>query len=384
MVDDHDGAVDALTTAEQDRVVDECYQCQLCYLKCPYTPPHEWELDFPRLMLRATAVRKRQQKGVDVTDQFLGRTDLLGRVSAAAAPLVNKMTGKPGSLSRRLMEKTTGIAAQRLLPPYARERFSTWFQRRARPALAQRQASVALFPTCLVEYQDPTIGHDVVKVCERNGVACDVPDGTVCCGMPWLDQADFDAFAQQGRKNLKLLADQVSRGRDVIVPQATCAYVLKQEYPRYLPGADADLVAAHTYDVSEYLLRLHREEGTELDTTFTGPIPQTVTWHAACYTRAQNIGYKARDLLKLLGIEVDVVATCSGIDGTWGYRKENYALSKQVIRPLAEAIERAGREALAGDCLLANYAVLEETGRRPVHPVQIVARAYGIPEEPTA
>ena len=133
LVDANDGDVSALTAADQDRVVDECYQCKLCYPKCPYVPPHEWQLDFPRLMMRAHAVRHAEGLPVRerVTDQVLGRTDLMGRVSTAAAPIVNAVTGTPGSWTRRLMEKTAGMASERLLPPYARTRFSTWFRRRS-------------------------------------------------------------------------------------------------------------------------------------------------------------------------------------------------------------------------------------------------------------
>ena len=384
-VDRHDGDVDALSKPEQDQVVDECYQCKLCYVKCPYIPPHEWALDFPRLMLRAQAVR-REQGGIDLTDQFLGRTDMIGKLSTAAAPVVNKITGTPNSLPRRLMEKTVGIAADRLLPPYARERFTTWFKRRNKPLLRRRQARVALFPTCLVEYQDPDIGKDLVKVYERNGVECTLPKGQVCCGMPWLDGGDVKSFVKQGEQNVKVLADAVRQGSDIVVPQPTCAYVLKREYPEYVGGDDAELVARHTYDAAEYLWKLHKDEGTELDTEFTGDVPEQVAYHVACHMQAQNIGLKSRDLMKLTGTRITLVNKCSGIDGTWGYRRENYELARKVAQPLKEGIERAvadGVDVVTGDCHLANGAITQETGRKPMHPLQFVARAYGIPAEGT-
>src|SRR5580700_6302790 len=176
-IDAKDGDVAALTDGERDQVVDECYQCKLCYVKCPYVPPHEWKLDFPRLMSRVHAVRKKQ--GVPLkerlTDQFLGRTDALGRVSVLAAPVVNWATGTPGSLSRRVMEKTVGLAAQRLLPPYAKQRFTTWFKKRTPPASGQvANGVVSIFPTCFVEYMDPDVAKDIVRVFEHNGVACEV------------------------------------------------------------------------------------------------------------------------------------------------------------------------------------------------------------------
>lgn len=380
-VDRHDGDVDALSVAEQDKVVDECYQCKLCAVKCPYVPPHEWALDFPRLMLRAQAVRH-EEGGLDLADQFLGRTDALGKLSTAAAPLVNAVTRTPNSPARRIMERTVGIAADRLLPPYARERFTTWFKRRNRPFVRHKQATVALFPTCLVEYQNPAIGKDVVKVYERNGVECEVPKGQVCCGMPWLDGGDVQAFVKQAEQNLAVLADAVRAGRDVVVPQPTCAYVLKKEYPQYVGGPGAELVAEHTYDAAEYLWKLHKGEGTSIDTDFTGEVPDEVAYHVACHLRAQNVGLKGRDLLQLTGTKVTLVDKCSGIDGTWGYRRENYALARQVAQPLKEALDRSTADVVVGDCHLANGAITQETGRTPMHPLQLLARAYGIPAEP--
>ncbi|MHB8670105.1 MAG: heterodisulfide reductase-related iron-sulfur binding cluster [Acidimicrobiales bacterium] len=398
LIDANNGEAAALSGAEQDRVVHECYQCKLCYLKCPYVPPHEWQLDFPRLMLRASAVEHDHRK-LDVQSEFLGRTDLLGKVGSAAAPLFNRLNAATGSLVRRAMEQTLGIAAQRVLPPYARERFSTWWRGRPRRPLpeADRKGAVTLFTTCLVEYQDPTIGHDLVKVYERNGIDCEVATDAVCCGMPWLDGGDVDAFLAQASRNVGVLADAVRAGRDVVVPQPTCGYVLKREYREYLGGQDAALVADHTWDAAEYLMKRHREDraagGEGLDTGFVEEErPESVTWHAACHLRAQSIGYKSRDLMKLTGAEVTVVDRCSGIDGTWGYRRENYELARKVARPLVEAVRQQSEDAaaagrrhvVAGDCHLANGAIAEETGARPVHPIQVLARAYGIPPEPSS
>jgi len=396
-VDAHDGDVSAMTAVEQDRVVDECYQCKLCYPKCPYVPPHEWQLDFPRLMMRAHAVRHESGRTVRerVTDQALARTDVLGRLSTAAAPVVNALTGTPGSLARRLMERTAGMAAERLLPPYARTRFSTWFRRRA-AGLGPRafvtgaaQGAVSVFPTCFVEYMEPAIGQDLVKVYERNGVSCSLPEGTRCCGAPWLHQGNIKEFTRAATANVTALATEVRAGRDVIVAQPTCAYVVKRDYALYLAGtplaADAELVAEHTADPAEYLMALHRAEETSLDTEFpgreAGDVPDQVTYHVACHLQAQHIGLKSRDLLKVAGVKATLVQRCSGIDGTWGYRAENYELARKVAAPMAREVRAAGNDVVCGDCHLANGAIEQETGTRPVHPIQLVARAYGIPKE---
>jgi glycerol-3-phosphate dehydrogenase subunit C len=388
-IDDHDDQDSAkMTEAEQDRVVDECFQCKLCYINCPYIPgQHEWDLDFPRLMMRADQIRVRNREittKARVQNQVLGRTDLAGKVNTTLAPLANRAIGTPGSFTRRMMEKTVGIAAERLLPPYARERFSTWFKKRSgqQPRTVDGpQGDVALFPTCIVEYQAPQVGKDLVRVYERNGIEVGVPDGWVCCGAPWLHSGDVDHFVKEARKNIRVLADEARAGRDIVVPQPTCALTLKNDYTDYVGGPDAELVAQHTYDAAEYLMKVHKAEDSALDTEFPGQVPEELTYHAPCHLRMQQIGYKSRDLLKLTGSKIELVAECSAIDGTWGYREQNYELSRAVAAKMADAIDAAGNDVVAGDCHLANGGILQETGKQPVHPISLLARAYGIPEE---
>jgi Fe-S oxidoreductase len=375
----------ALTRAEQDQVVDECFQCKRCYVNCPYVPGRsELSIDFPRLMLRAVAVRHASDevpRRRQLTTKVLGRTDLVGRVGIRAAPLANLVAGKPGSLSRKMVEKATGVSSVRLLPPFARQRFSTWFTKRPRVRLTRRQGQVAIFPTCLVEYRDPGIGHDLVKVYERNGIECALAETTSCCGAPWLHSGDVDAFTKAAVRNVKALARSVRSGKDIVVPQPTCSYVLRRDYVDYVGGPDAELVARATFDASEYLMRVHQGEATSLDTEFRGDVPATITFHAACHLRAQGPGLKSRDLLRLTGARIKLVQQCSGVDGLWGLRAENGARSVPVARRLAAQVDLAGGDVVAGDCLLANTAITEQSGRIPQHPLQIVARAYGIPPE---
>ena len=385
LIDEKDGVVGALSPADQDKVVDECYQCKLCYLRCPYVPPHEWTLDFPRLMMRAHAVRKRkpgQPFKEKVADQVLGQTDLVGTASTMVAPVVNALIGRPGSVARRAMQRAVGVHAERLLPPYARERFTAWFRRRRPAAIEAPRAEAQVFPTCFVEYMEPAIGKDLVRVLEHNGVSCSVPAGTRCCGAPWLHSGEIGRFAESARRNVAALADGVRAGRDVVVAQPTCSYVIRKDYPIYAPGPDAELVAAHTFDAAEFLVNLHRDpDAGGLVADFPGPVPESVTYHLACHLRAQSIGYKGRDLLQLTGAQVSLVERCSGIDGTWGYREENYELARKVARPLSRELSGSTADVVCGDCHLANTAILEETGKRPLHPVQVLARAYGIVEE---
>jgi glycerol-3-phosphate dehydrogenase subunit C len=383
--DDQDAA--KMTPAQQDQVVDECFQCKLCYINCPYIPGQsEWELDFPRLMLRADAMLTETGKksGRDrLTDKVVARTDQVGFLGSLSAPVANAVTAKPGSTMRKVLEKTAGIAANRVVQPFARVRFTTWFKKRPKVRLANPRGKVAVYPTCLVEYQAPEIGHDLVKVYERNGIECTMAGTTKCCGAPYLHSGDLERFTEIATDNVKALAGSVRAGNDIVVPQPTCSYVLRKDYLDYVGGPDAELVAEHTFDAAEYLMKVHKTEGTPLDTTFGGDVPASVTYHAPCHLRAQQIGLKSRDLLKLTGTKITLVQQCSGMDGMWGMKAQNYPLSSPVGDKLAAEINRAGGEVVAGDCHLANGVIIEKTGRVPLHPLQVVARAYGIPEETT-
>ena len=386
MVDKHDEPdAGRLTPADQDRVVDGCFQCKLCYINCPYIPGlHEWNLDFPRLMLRADAMQ--WSNGIKstrdkTTTQVMGRTDLLGKL-ATTGPFANKVVNaEPGSATRKIVSKLTGVSAVRLLPPYAKQRFSTWFKKRPKISLTRRQSRVTVFPTCLVEYQETDIGKDLVKVYERNGIECDNTEAG-CCGAPWLHSGDVEEFTKVAEKNIETLAAEVRSGTDIVVPQPTCSYIIKKDYLDYVGGADAELVAGHTYDAAEYLMQVHRGDDTSLDTDFTGDTVESITYHTPCHLRAQDIGFTSRDLMKLTGARVKLVQQCSGIDGMWGFRAGNEDISIPIAKKLGDEITAAGGDVVAGDCHLANTAIVEQTGRTPQHPLQVMARAYGITEEP--
>ena len=387
MIDKHDDQdAGRLTPAEQDQVVDECFQCKLCYINCPYIPElHEWNLDFPRLMLRADAmqyangIKPAREK---ITTQVMGHTDLLGTLATTTGPVANKIiNAEPGSGLRKVVAKATGVSPTRLLPPYAKQRFSTWFKKRPKINLTKRQGKVTVFPTCLVEYQETDIGKDLVKVYERNGIECNNTDAG-CCGAPWLHSGNVKEFTKVAEKNIKTLAAEVRSGTDVVVPQPTCSYIIKKDYVDYVGGPDAELVAEHTYDAAEYLMKVHKADDTVLDIDFPGETVESVTYHTPCHLRAQNIGFKSRDLMKLTGAKVKLVQQCSGIDGMWGFRAGNEEISVPIAKKLGDQIEKAGGDVVAGDCHLANTAIVEQTGRTPQHPLQVMARAYGIAEEP--
>jgi len=384
MIDDRGGSDFAgqLDDAQHKRVVDECYQCKLCYVICPYTPDQkqEWRVDFPQLMLRSLTGQGKAGQ-VSHSARLLARTDQQGVVATAFAPVVNA-TAKFGP-ARFAMEKVTGIARDRLLPTFQRVRFSKWFRSRDRTGAAAtpkvERGPVALFPTCLVEYQQPAIGKAAVAVLERNGYTCELPEGQVCCGMPWLDAGDADKFREAAQRNVDALLPAVEAGRSIVVPQPTCAYTLKEEYPAFLGTDAARQVAAATFDAAEFLMNAHKTE--KLDTEFEGRTYESIVWHAACHYRAQQIGPRSSQLMQLTGAKVQMVERCSAIDGTWGLRAENQELARRVAKPLMEKIRESDAQLVAGDCQLANVAIEESSGKRPVHPLQVLARAYGVEED---
>lgn len=376
LADELDHDVSKLTDTDHEHVVSECFQCQLCYINCPYTPEkgQEWKIDFPALMLRSLALMKREGK-IGRGANLLAQTDKLGKAGTRVAPLANAVN-KISPL-RKISEKVTGISADRLLPEFAKVRFSKWFRKRS--PLVEAQSDVALFPSCLVEYQEPAIGKATVQVYEHNGIRCELPEGQVCCGMPWLDAGNTEKFTAHAQKNVETLLPSVREGKRVIVPQPTCAYVLRTEYPLFLGTPEAQEVADATRDSSEFLMDQHREK--KLSTEFTGKIYESITWHAACHYRAQPIGAKSQQLMALTGAKVQMVDRCSAIDGTWGLRAENADQARTIAQPLMDTVRKQDAELVAGDCHLANTAIREGTDREPMHPMQVMARAYGLDEE---
>jgi Fe-S oxidoreductase len=376
-VDKNDGDLAKITSADYRKIVDLCWQCKLCFNHCPYTPPHKWDIDFPRLMLRAKAARAKAE-GVTRQDAWLGNVDAVGALGCATAPLSNWANAfKP---NRILMEAVIGIDRGRNLPRFHRQTFARWFQQRPAAASGRGRSPVAFFYSCSVNYNEPQVGRDALAVLEHNDCAVSCPE-QVCCGMPYLDGGDIEAATRNARRNIATLLPLVQQGADVIVPQPTCSYVLKKEYPMLVPGAEAEALAAKTRDVFEYLAQRHKD-GT-LDTRFPGPSPGRVAYQMPCHLRAQNMGFKTRDVLQLVpGTQVQVVEKCTAMDGTWGMKKEYYPISLEFARKAVKEMEAAQPDVHATDCTLSALQIEAVQGRKPAHPLALLRAAYGLPEQP--
>ncbi|HWP60597.1 MAG TPA: anaerobic glycerol-3-phosphate dehydrogenase subunit C [Candidatus Acidoferrales bacterium] len=370
-----DGDAEKLSAADFRSVTDLCYQCKLCFNHCPYTPPHRWEIDFPRLMLRSKAVQVKRA-GQTLQDRFLGQVDRIGRLGALLAPLANWLNRN--RLNRWLMEKLLGIHRDRILPRYASKTFRRWFDQRKAGAAVANGKKVALFYSCTVNFNYPEIGRACVRVLERNGVAVDCP-AQRCCGMPFLDGGDLEATRENARANVGSLYALVEAGYDVVVPAPTCAYMLRREYPDLLGDERSRKVAEKTFDVCEYLMALHAEG--KLDTRFVRGAGR-VAYQIPCHLRAQNIGFKSRDLMQLLpDTTVRTIEKCSAIDGTWGLKRQYFDLSLKVAEPLLREIRDAQPDVTVSDCTLAGLQIEQGLRHKTLHPIQLIERAYGLDSE---
>lgn len=373
-----------LVASEIDAVVDQCFQCKLCYPNCPYTPPHEFALDFPRLLLRWKAHRVRRD-GVPWQSRLMRDTERIGRLSSVAPALANVALGN--SAVRSALEAVIGIDRRKRMPTYYRETFPAWW-RRHRPAVEEPQPlkegvaeptplKVALFSTCLIDFNDPAVGRAAVQVLEHCGVEVAVPDGQVCCGMPFLDGGDLPAAAAKIRRNVELLHPYVERGYRIVIPSPSCSLMTREEYPQLVSGVAAAAVAAASHDLDEYLFRIAREGRLKRD--FKRRF-STIRYHVPCHIRVQNVGIRGRDLLKLIADEVIAVQECTGHDGTWSMRREHFEESLYWGRKAFEGMAVAAGEACAlacTDCRLAALHIEQGAERSSVHPVVALAHAYG-------
>jgi Fe-S oxidoreductase len=322
-------------------------------------------------MLRSKAVRVKRE-GQPVQDRVLGHADFLGRIGSLLAPVANWANQNP--FQRWIMEKTLGIHRKRTLPRYAPEVFRRWFEKRA-IAANDPEKRAALFYTCSVNFNEPQVGRACVRVLEKNRVELACPEQR-CCGMPFLDGGDIEGATNNARLNVDAFYPLVEKGYDIVVPGPTCSYMLKQEYPVLLKDDRARKISERTFDVSEYLMLLHSEG--KLDTEFAASAGR-VAYQVPCHLRAQNIGYKARDLMELIPeTAVHVIEKCAAMDGTWGLKRQYFDLSNRVAEPLLREIRGVKRDVVVSDCPLAGLQIRQGLGEKPLHPIQILERAYGL------
>jgi glycerol-3-phosphate dehydrogenase subunit C len=369
-------------------VVDACTLCDLCFMtKCPYVPPHEWALDFPHLMLRAR-VAEAKHKGIGRWDKALAETDRNGKLGCTFAGLANVATSTANKPVRAAMEAIAGIHREAALPKFSvetlakRARWDIPPVNRAAPGFGRK---AVLYATCFGNYNAPEIGVSLRRVLAHNGVETElVYPG--CCGMPQLEQGNIARVAESAGAVARELRPWIDKGYAVIALVPSCALMLKFEWPLIVPeDENVKALSRATQDAAQYVVGLAKKEGLAPG---LGALDGGVTLHIACHARAQNIGHKAAELLRLIpGIDLKVIERCSGHGGSWGVKKENFDVALKVGKPVARDASRAGKAYVASECPLAGLHILqgmeriEGAGKPPEaapHPIELFAKAYGL------
>ncbi|HTV88651.1 MAG TPA: heterodisulfide reductase-related iron-sulfur binding cluster [Stellaceae bacterium] len=380
--------VDGVAVEDYRQVADACTLCDMCFMtKCPYVPPHEFNVDFPHVMLRYRAVEHKEGR-VRRARTELGKTDRNGELARRAAPLANWTSDRRNEMTRAVLEAIAGVDRQAELPKYHGRTFAMRARRAVPPINAAAPAfgrKAVLYATCFVNYNNPSIGEAAQAVLARNGVETAVVYPQ-CCGMPQLEAGDLARVAAAARNVAATLGPYIDRGYDIIALVPSCALMLKFEWKLILP-ADAAVkkLAAATFDVAQYIVDIAKKEGLAPGLK---PLDGGVTLHLACHARAQNMGQKAAEMLRLVpDTKISVIERCSGHGGSWGVMKGNFETALKVGRPAFRQALRNPTPHLASECPLAGMHIrqgmelqadAEPVPARAVHPIELIARAYGI------
>jgi len=373
----YDGDVRRLSEGDVETVMDACFQCKLCEVQCPYTPRegHEFQLDFPKLVHRHDALRLRR-RGKTLRERLLGDPDGAARAARASLGLANAANrARP---LRVIMEKTIGIHRDKLLPDFARQPFDAWAEENGH-VKAEPGGEAVLFQTCFVQHNDPQLGQDVLEVLRACQVDVRVVKGLACCGMPAWEHGDLAALRKQAHQDLDLLLPYVDAGAKVLVINPTCSMMMRREWPHLLEGEDrarAQRLAPAVRDPSEFLWAM-RDEPRFVKAFQSTPPGGKVAYHAPCHLRAQGIGFKGRDLLRRIpGVTVAAtVLECCGHDGTYALTVEGFGPSQRVGKKAFDGMKAAAADVWATDCPLAALQFQQHAGRKPLHPLAILARA---------
>ena len=385
-----DGEVHGVKKDDYWKVVDQCYLCDLCYMtKCPYVPPHAWNVDFPHLMLRAKAIKFKQRGEVKAGEKFLASTDVHGQF--AGIPVVVQAVNAINrtKFARKQMDSLLGVHPDAWMPELATQRFR-WGAGKSRASVVtngeRTPGKVAIFSTCYVNYNEPGIGHDLLAVLAHNEIPYVIVEKEKCCGMPKLELGDLDAVAAHKAANVPVLAKYARDGYAIVSAVPSCTLMFKQELPLMFPDcADTKAVQEAMFDPFEYLVARHKDGLLKLD--FKAALGK-VGYHIPCHGRVQKIGRKTEEMLKLVGTKVDVQLTtverCSGHAGTYGVKTPTHPIAMKIGKPVFKAMAQGEPDVVGSDCPMAGHHIaqgLREAGtpaKAVQHPLTMVRRAYGL------
>ena len=376
-----EGEVTSLSSDKFKPVVDACTLCDMCFMtKCPYVPPHEFDLDFPHLMLRYRMLQKKNGEISNTTKQ-LAKIDRNAKIGVFFSGIVNWVSNVKNTLFRKILEFFTGIDRRVVLPKYNSETFSNYFKKFKKNIVGKdTNRKVVIYSTCFVNFNKKNTGEAALKVLHHNNVEVE-HSYAGCCGMPYLEQADPEQVVKQANLVSKELLKYVDQGYKVITLTASCGLMLKFEWPLLLPDDEGiKKLSKNTFDIDEYIVDIANNEGL---VEGLQEIDGGVTVHHACHARAQNMGNKARDMLKLIpNVKIDVVERCAGHGGTFGVMKETHDMAIKVGKTTASTVKRKNNKYMASDCPLAGKHIkqlAEDTNivsDEALHPIELLAKSY--------
>jgi glycerol-3-phosphate dehydrogenase subunit C len=377
------GEIDGVDKSRFWEVVDRCYLCDMCYMsKCPYVPPHPWNVDFPHTMLRGKAVKFRKGE-IKIRDRLLSSTDAVGKLATIPVVVQFVNAANRNGVARGVMDRALGIHKDRVLPEYSARKF----RRTARPSAAfpvndgkNTPGKVALFATCYINYNEPGIGHDLLTILAHNEIPVTLVEKEACCGMPKLELGDLEAVSRLKAINIPVLAQLARAGYAIMTAVPSCTLMFKKELPLMFPDEpDVIAVAKAMFDPFEYLVLRYKDQ--LLRTDFTQSLGK-VSYHVPCHLRVQNIGQKTRDFLeKIPDTVVTTIERCSGHDGTWGVKSEYFEHSMKIGRPVFRQMAEAAPDYISSDCAIAARHIeqgMGETTAAKQHPLTLVRMAYGL------
>ncbi len=365
-------------------VVDNCYLCDMCFMsKCPYVPPHEWDLDFPHLMLRAKAV-KFKKDDVKKRDKFITSTDTVGKL--ASIPIVVNVVNaaNKNTTVRKVLDSQLGIHPDAVLPAYhtdtARKQFSKQSHTQtSAEACGETTGKVAIFTTCYGNYNRPDLVNDLVMVLEHNEMAVTMASQESCCGMPKLELGDLEEVERLKNNNIPQLVKLIDEGWDIIAPVPSCVLMFKQELPLMFPDdKDVAKVRDAIFDPFEYLMLRHKSN--LLKTDFKDEIG-TVSYQVACHLRVQNIGLKTKEVLELIpNTAVNAIERCSGHDGTYAVKSEFHDIAMKIAKPVVNRVKKADADVFSSDCPMAADHIASglDDDRHVKSPISLLKQAYGL------
>jgi glycerol-3-phosphate dehydrogenase subunit C len=376
--------VDGVAKEDYWKVVDQCYMCDLCYqTKCPYVPPHEWNLDFPHVMLRAKAVQFKKGER-RISHKLLSNTKV--QASVATLPVVSNVVNASNRSKpiRKIMDKMLDLHPDAHLPDFHSKTLRKREGGRTPLAAVAKEAGptrgkVALFATCYCNANTPGIGQDLISVFEHNDIPVRLTDKEECCGMPKLEQGDLDTVEKYARKNIPEMVRLIDDGWDIVAAIPSCVLMFKQELPLMFPDdADVQKIKQHIFDPFEYLM--HRHKAGLFNEQFKHPLGKVV-WQVPCHQRVQNIGPKTRDVLALVpNTKVEMIERCSGHDGTYGVRSGTYEKSQKIARAVVNRVKRMEPDYLVSDCPMAATQIANnlDLPNEESSPLTLLRKAYGI------